>query len=169
MIKWGFTYKVKCWCHTSVGGDKMGIYIQGIVPIPHKPTLLVEDKTTKHSDNWTKGANQQLYNRKDKVKVKYERKSIQNQHKNQKLLLFFILHSQWEQTKWGNTIITGHKKVCWTTNAFLIFVCPINNSWFYTNNPRKYIWLNSLPVLNFNTLYVNDAVLITHKIETSCL
>jgi hypothetical protein len=34
-IKWGFTYKVKCWCHTFDGVDKMEIYIKGIVLMLH--------------------------------------------------------------------------------------------------------------------------------------
>lgn len=43
---------------------------------------------------------------------KDECKSIQNSNKNKQLLSFFILHSQREQTKRGNTIVTGNKKVC---------------------------------------------------------
>jgi hypothetical protein len=114
--------------------------------------------------------------------VKYERKSIQNQHKNQKLLLFFILHSQWEQTKWGNTIITGHKKVCWTTNAFLIFVCSLCfvvlsstysvGLWGIGTIPCMYIPILSPPTDVWHqhfTLYVNPHFIITDNCEASTL
>lgn len=95
---------------------------------------------------------------------KDECKSIQNSNKNKKLLSFFILHSQWEQTKRGNTIVTGNKKLCWTNYIFLIFVCPINiifNDFIQISQENTFDWIVYQFWILIHCMY-NYAVLITH-------